>query len=251
MEGKYMRETEYLEKALEMANEQQIGDLTANISHRLTEAQSLQLSERQFIQQVAIIVIVAILLVVIVSAFLLWQKNRELNSRNRSLYEKNLQLLHVELEEQQLRKEYEAVKYKRSSLNDEQRNMLIFRIQEVMSNPDIICQPDFTLAILAKMVDSNTTYASQVINEKYGTAFSNVLSGHRIKEACRRMSDETDQYSQITIEAIGLGVGFRSRTAFINAFKREVGLTPSEYLRMAQSPELQHSQPNPTTEKRG
>ena len=38
----------------------------------------------------------------------------------------------------------------------------------------------------------------------------------------------------MTIEAIAIGVGFKSRTSFINAFKREVGLTPSEYMRMAQ-----------------
>ncbi|MBQ9453689.1 MAG: AraC family transcriptional regulator, partial [Desulfovibrio sp.] len=74
---------------------------------------------------------------------------------------------------------------------------------------------------------------SQVINEHYGTSFSNVLSGMRIREACRRMSEESSRYRHVTIEAIALSVGFKSRTAFINAFKREVGLTPSEYLKMA------------------
>ena len=88
---------------------------------------------------------------------------------------------------------------------------------------------------LAKMADSNTTYASQVVNEKYGTAFSNVLSSYRIKEACRRMGDVGGAYGHMTIEAIAADVGFKSRTSFINAFKREVGLTPSEYLRAAQS----------------
>ena len=86
---------------------------------------------------------------------------------------------------------------------------------------------------LAKLADSNTTYVSQVINERYGMTFSNVLSKFRIREACRRISDEREQYANITIEGIATGVGFKSRTAFINAFKREVGITPSEYIRMA------------------
>ena len=52
------------------------------------------------------------------------------------------------------------------------------------------------------------------------------------------MNDENSEYGNMTIEGIATSVGFKSRTAFINAFKREVGLTPSEYLRMALSKEL-------------
>jgi AraC-like DNA-binding protein len=51
------------------------------------------------------------------------------------------------------------------------------------------------------------------------------------------MSDESDKFGNMTIEGVATSVGFKSRTAFINAFKREVGLTPSEYLRMALSKE--------------
>jgi AraC-like DNA-binding protein len=65
--------------------------------------------------------------------------------------------------------------------------------------------------------------------------FSILLGNHRVKEACRRISEEGERYTTLTIEAIASGVGFKSRTAFINAFKREVGLTPSEYMRMANS----------------
>lgn len=235
MEGKYRRETEYLERAFQLASDREVDDQVKVISHLLTEARASELSERQFLQQMVILVGFIVLSVVMFFALLLWRKNKQLNLRNRSLYLKNRQLLEVERTEQQLRKELETNKYRRSSLNDEQRSALIFRIQDMLDNPEVICQSDFTLAKLAKMADSNTTYVSQVINEKYGSAFSNVLSGFRIKEACRRMSDETSRYSKVTIEAIALGVGFRSRTAFINAFKREVGLTPSEYLRQAQS----------------
>ena len=115
--------------------------------------------------------------------------------------------------------------------------MLGMRIEEILSSAEVVCEQDFTLTKLAKLVDSNTTYVSQVINEKYGTAFSNVLAGFRIKEACRRMNDETERYSQMTIEAIAMGTGFKSRTTFVNAFKRETGLKPSEYLRMAAAKE--------------
>ena len=121
-------------------------------------------------------------------------------------------------------------------LNDEQRETLILRIQETLSNPDIICQQDFSLAKLAKLINSNTTYVSQVINEKYGMAFSNLLGSYRIRVACQWM-DEPARYGNLTIEAIASGTGFKSRTTFVNAFKRETGLKPSEYLRMAAAKE--------------
>jgi YesN/AraC family two-component response regulator len=139
--------------------------------------------------------------------------------------------MRVESEEQNLRKAYS-----KSSLNDEQRETLILRIQETLSNPEVICQQDFSLAKLAKLINSNTTYVSQVINEKYGMAFSNLLGSYRIKVACQWM-DEPAKYGNLTIEAIASGTGFKSRTTFVNAFKRETGLKPSEYLRMAAAKE--------------
>lgn len=236
MEGRYSNEIEYLEKAQKLAADNNVSDQAAAIRHQLADARTRELNERQHVQQLVILFIGIVLLVVICSTFLLWYKNRQLRARNKSLYEKNQQLLITEEETQQLRRrEFEENKYSRSSLSSEQRETLIFRVQEILNNPEVICQPDFNMGKLAKMADSNTTYASQVVNEKYGTAFSNVLSSCRVKEACRRMSDTGGSYGHMTIEAIAADVGFKSRTSFINAFKREVGMTPSEYLRAAQS----------------
>ncbi len=238
MEQNHGGEIQYLKKALQLASDNNINDQATNIGHLLIAAQAKELTDRQHMQQVIIAAIGLALIFVIVFAILLWKKNQQLRNRNRSLFEKNRQMLEMEREEQALRKEVVENKYSRSSLSNEQKDTLIFRIQDLLSNPENICQPEFTLAKLAKQADTNTTYASQVINERYGQAFSNVLSSFRIKEACRRMNDENSEYGNMTIEGIATSVGFKSRTAFINAFKREVGLTPSEYLRMALSKEL-------------
>lgn len=200
-----------------------IGEL--NYVHELQKEQqrARDMATRQQRQRTALAGIGLLLLVVLVSAFLLWRKNRELLARNKALFEKAQQMMKVEAEQQTLR---------RSRQSSEHRETLIQRIQEVLDTPEMICQQDFTVARLAKLVESNTTYVSQAINEKYGMAFSNVLGQCRVHEACRRMNDR-EHYGHITIEGIASGVGFKSRTAFANAFKREVGLTPSEYLRMA------------------
>lgn len=195
------------------------------------EKRTQELEQRQRLQQFVILAAILILIVVILSAILLWRKNRQLKERNRSLYEKNRQVMRIEADEQSLRKAYS-----RSSLNDKQRESLILRIEETLNDAEVICQQDFTLNKLAKLINSNTTYTSQVINEKYGMAFSNLLGSCRVKIACQWMDDPA-RYGNITIEAIATATGFKSRTAFVNAFKRETGLKPSEYLRMATTKE--------------
>ena len=179
------------------------------------EKRTQELEQRQRLQELIILVGIFVLIVVLTSAILLWKKNRKVTR--------------TEADEQSLRKTYS-----RSSLNDEQRESLILRIEETLNDAGVICQQDFTLNKLAKLINSNTTYTSQVINEKYGMTFSNLLGKCRVKIACQWM-DNPERYGNITIEAIASGTGFKSRTTFVNAFKRETGLKPSEYLRMAVS----------------
>ncbi len=235
MQHDYAHAIAWLEKAYRLAVYNDINDQAAVIGNLTVEARAALLDDRQRMQQYIILAALIALMTVVGSAWLLWRKNRQLHQHNRLLYDNYQQLLHAEQEEQLLRKNLVEAKYSSSNLSDKQKDTLIVSIEELLSQPDVICQPEFTVAKLAKSVDSNTTYVSQVINEHYQTSFSNVLASRRIREACRRMSDEQGQYRNQTIEAIATGVGFKSRTAFINAFKREVGLTPREYLKMAKT----------------
>ena len=184
-----------------------------------------ELDAKQQRQQLILLFGSVALVIVLGSAVLLWRKNRELSARNKSLFEKTQQVMKVEAEEQQLRRS-------NTRQSSERRESLIVRIQEILEDPAMICQQDFTVAYLAKLAESNTTYVSDAIHDKYNQPFSTVLGAYRVREACRRMND-TEHYGNHTIEAISAGVGFKSRTSFFTAFKRETGLTPSEYLRMA------------------
>lgn len=216
----------YLEKmeARQHSHLANIGELSYINELHKEEQRARELAEVRQFQQRLLLTAAIVLIVVVISVILLWRKNRELQARNQSLYEKYQQTLKLDTDEN---------KYSHSNLNDSQKEALTSRIEKILNDAEAICQQDFNLSNLAKLADSNTTYISQVINERYGMTFSNVLSKYRIREACRRISDEREQYANITIEGIASSVGFKSRTAFINAFKREVGLTPSEYIRMA------------------
>jgi len=54
-----------------------------------------------------------------------------------------------------------------------------------------------------------------------------LLAKYRVEEAIRILSD--DKKNKKTIEEISEMVGYNSKTAFNNAFKKLTGITPSEF----------------------
>jgi YesN/AraC family two-component response regulator len=59
-------------------------------------------------------------------------------------------------------------------------------------------------------------------------SFSDWRNKLRIEDAIRILKQDTS--SLLTLEAIGLKVGFKSNSTFIRCFKKYIGQTPSEYV---------------------
>ncbi|MDE6028160.1 MAG: AraC family transcriptional regulator [Muribaculaceae bacterium] len=113
-------------------------------------------------------------------------------------------------------------------LTYEQQKTLLEKINLVMENVSLICREDFNLAMLAKAVGSNTKYVSKVINDLCGKTFKTYLNEYRIREACHRLTDK-ENFGNLTIKAIHQELGFRTTTSFVAAFRKVMGMTPSEY----------------------
>lgn len=120
------------------------------------------------------------------------------------------------------------------NLTGQQSQSLADAIENVMENTMEYCREDFSLALLAEIVDSNTKYVSQVINETFGKSFNTYVNEYRIQMACMRLSD-MEEYENYTIRAIGESVGFKSPTTFIAMFKKQYGITPSVYRKMTKN----------------
>ncbi|MBO7230026.1 MAG: AraC family transcriptional regulator [Bacteroidaceae bacterium] len=86
---------------------------------------------------------------------------------------------------------------------------------------------DFSAKELAQELNTNTRYISAVINSRFNTNFSCLVNEYRIKEAMHRMTDK--RYADMTIEEIGLQVGFANRQSFYASFYRVMGETPNNY----------------------
>lgn len=123
-------------------------------------------------------------------------------------------------------------KYQTSNLNEEGRKTIERKILRVMEETTEFCSTDFTLDRLVELVDSNSKYVSQVINDSFNKNFNTFVNTYRIKLACERLID-VENYGKFSIKGIAESVGFKSQPTFIGVFKKMVGLTPSMYQSMA------------------
>ena len=222
-------------RQLASISEMEFSDELKQMDHRMTEIRH----HRQLMTVVALVA-AGFSLVLLLLLFMVFRRNRQLHRRNRSLYEKNVEMLRRDEQERNLHRQMkeknngsiEEIKYKNSTLDDQDKQRLLTRIIDVLETSDEIYQPDFSVERLAVLTDSKYKYVSQVIHEHADQNFNTFLNQYRIREACKRIGDH-EHYGHLTIAAISQSVGFKSRSAFVTAFKRITGLTPSEYMRAA------------------
>jgi len=188
-----------------------------------------------------------ILLVIFIAFAILIYKNRQLRKAYHSIYQANLDVIAAADKERRMRANYEGQilafkemmqatnkKYQNSTLDEDEKIVLSNRILKLFEDTEEIFATDFNLNKLSELVGSNYKNVSQIINEQFGKNFNQLLNEYRIKEACRRLNDIV-RYGQYTIESIGEGVGYGSRSTFVTTFKKITGLTPSEFQKQARS----------------
>ena len=201
--------------------------------------------------------LVGIVIVVVAILVVIFRLYRQLQAAQRLLVRKNQELIAQNERSKQLRAEYlstlrestppllqpesttaepaadeETGDSAELPLSSEQRALLAEQITQVLDRADVIADPDFSLSNLAKQVGSNSKYVSAVINVTFHKNFKTLLNESRIREVCRRLSDD-EHYGQLTIAAIATDVGYKSMNNFITAFKRFTGMTPSKYRQLA------------------
>ena len=118
-------------------------------------------------------------------------------------------------------------KYLKSSLTEGSKQRILDRIILEFEINHYYSNNLASLSELAKKTGESPHHVSQVINEKLNKGFFELLAWYRIEEAKKIISD--DHESKLTVEEISEMVGYNSKTAFNNAFKRLIGKTPSEF----------------------
>jgi len=117
-----------------------------------------------------------------------------------------------------------APKYQRSALDEERGLRIAAKIERAMRDDQLYRKQGVTLRHLANHTHVPENYLSQALNEYIGKNFYEFINHWRIRDARILL-----QKQEISIIEVSEQVGFNSRSTFNAAFKKETGLSPSEY----------------------
>jgi AraC-like DNA-binding protein len=113
------------------------------------------------------------------------------------------------------------------TLHPEKKILLKESILKLINDKKIYLNSSLTVENIASNLQTNSKYISYVINDCFQKNFYNFVNEYRIKSAIDLLSDP--KYSHYSIEGIGNLSGFKSKSSFNSAFKKQTGKTPSEF----------------------
>ncbi|WP_158259051.1 helix-turn-helix domain-containing protein [Flagellimonas meridianipacifica] len=85
---------------------------------------------------------------------------------------------------------------------------------------------DFSLKMLSEKSGLSTHNISQILNEELQVGFITLTNSYRIEEAKRRLLG--DEFN-LKMEQLAYDLGYKSKSTFFSAFKKETNSTPSNY----------------------
>ncbi len=126
-----------------------------------------------------------------------------------------------------LKKIFPIIKYQKSGLSKSVLNDYKIKLTNLMESRALYLESELKLTDLAKMLNLSRHNTSQIINECFQMSFYEYVNKYRIEEAERLLVNDEGQGMNIT--DIAYQVGFNNRISFYNAFKKYIGITPTEF----------------------
>ena len=117
--------------------------------------------------------------------------------------------------------------YRSRELPDDELNIYEMKLIQHMEDR-IFRDPELTLDKLSAAIGLQPRQLSNLIKKKYQKSFPDYLNGIRVEAAKELLRNP--KYGHWSILAIGLEVGFSSKSTFNRVFKKLTGDTPSAFL---------------------
>ncbi len=119
----------------------------------------------------------------------------------------------------------EQEKYGNRKIPDEEAHQIIASLDTLMKEEKLHVNPGIKLNDVAARLDISPHVLSQVLNDNLQKSFRHYINQLRIQTATELIKSN----HHITLEAIGVESGFKSKSAFYEAFKAIEGHTPARY----------------------
>jgi AraC-like DNA-binding protein len=102
------------------------------------------------------------------------------------------------------------------------------RISCIMQDEKLYEDAELTLTQLSKLVGSNPSVISKVINQGFEQNFNDFVNSYRIRAVTEKLL--TGEHKTQTLLGIAFDCGFNSKATFNRAFKKQTGLSPKEWI---------------------
>ncbi len=120
-------------------------------------------------------------------------------------------------------------KYAKSGLTEDAAVRHYAQLMSLMKDKELYKNADLSLSQLALELGIHSNYLSQIINEKEGKSFYDFVNYFRIEEFKHLIAQESNQ--QYTLMTVAFDCGFNSKSSFNRHFKKNMNMTPTEYLK--------------------
>nr|WP_283106306.1 AraC family transcriptional regulator [Shewanella submarina] len=121
-----------------------------------------------------------------------------------------------------------------SAMDSDTGRALIAEIREQMQSKQLYLDSGLTLAALASHIGASPHLVSEALNRHEGQNFHTFINGYRVDKVCASLK----LHPEDNILNLALDAGFSSKSAFNAIFKKMTGVTPSQYRRALNSPDL-------------
>lgn len=192
-------------------------------SNAVISINNLKKSQRESLTKIkyrnyAIVSISLFTILLFLSFLMILSYNRRLLSTKIELARRSVQLI----------KARQAIESK--SVDESQKNDLKEELEKLMKTEKLFLMSKIKLSDVADALGSNQTYISQVVNSNYGLNFNDYINSLRVQYFCQLIDNLEEK--DIVIDAMYPQIGFTSKSTFYSAFKKFMGLSPVQYVKL-------------------
>lgn len=123
-------------------------------------------------------------------------------------------------------------KYKGSTISDRKLYEVLHKVQDIMTTKEFFLKKGLRIKDIGEEISEPPEYISQAVNSILNSNFNDFINNYRIKYFEELI--ESGEFDNYTLLGLAEKSGFRSSSAFNTAFKKTVGMLPSEFRKAKQ-----------------
>jgi len=118
----------------------------------------------------------------------------------------------------------------KKKINSTTTSKIIAELYKVMEDEELYKNPLLSRFDLATRLETSEGYLSQIINQELHKSVIQFVNEYRIEAAKKLLQDPV--FNKYSVEAIGMEAGFKSKSAFYNAFSLSLNMSPGAYKKL-------------------